>query len=365
MRPQMEESVPAEDDKRPVDRELAELRKEVVEARNLVIKTDNLLKNLHAEVKNLSKRGDEQYRRTRYSSATAYAGFLGLAVVLGVLASRASVASERARVESSAAEAELSRKRADELTAQAQKHKQEVDQAKTATERALAAYRLMSEGEGEGRLKGVDELAKLDRSRLTALEQRVLEDRARALKVELGQTAFERGRTAVRREDMRTGAAELRRYLALDPDGPDAVQANYLLGAALYTLRDFEGAVAALERFAAKAKGQRNADYALYLLGAAHGTLGHHERAAEIFKRALAEYPASEYAPQMQLGYRNANRGAHPAQAVSSPAPGAPQGGAAQAGAAPTAKPAAAPPRPAASAPQQAPTASTGEPKRP
>lgn len=341
MRPQMEVSVPAEDEKRPVDWELAELRKEVVEARNLIIKTDNLLKNLHAEVKNAAKRSDDQYRRTRYASLGAYAGFLALSVAIGVLGARASVSSERARVESSAAEAELAKKRAEELGAQVQKNKQDSDQAKVSTERALAAYRLMSEGEGEGRLRGVDELAKLDRSRLTALEQRVLEDRAHGLKAELGQAAFERGRNAVRREDMRSGAAELRRYLALDPDGADSIQANYLLGAALYTLKDFDGAVAPLERFAAKAKGQKNADYALYLLASAHGALGHHERAAELFKRALAEYPASEFAPQMQLGYRNATHGPGPAATAVPTAPTAPAAGA-----------------------PAAPAASPGEPKR-
>jgi len=357
MRLQTEETVPSEEEKRPVDRELAELRKEVVEARNLVIKSDNLLKNLHAELKNVSRKGEDQYRRTWYASAVAYAGFLGLAVALSLIAARASVSGERGRMEAAQVEAEQAKKRADELSAQVQKLKQEADQSKAATERALSAYRLMSEGEGEGRLKGVDELARLDRSRLTALEQRVLEDRARALKAELGIVAFERGRNAVRREDMRSGAAELRRYLALDPDGTEAAQANYLLGAALYTLKDYEGAVAPLERFAARAKGQRNADYALYLLGAAHGALGHTERAADIFRKALADYPGSEYAAQMQAGFRNATRGAAPAQmAPSTVAPTEPRGAVA-----PVDKPAERP----GTAGAPPPAGSPGEPKRP
>jgi TolA-binding protein len=357
MRLQPDESAAVEEERRPVERELADLRREVVEARNLVIKTDNLLKNLHAELKAVAKKGDDQYKRAWYASAVAYGGFLVLAVALSLLASRATVSGERGRLEAAQADAEQSKKRADELAAQAQKQKQDADQARLSTERALTAYRLMTEGEGEARLKGVDELAKLDRSRLTALEQRVLDDRARVLKTELGMAAFDRGRTAVRRDDMRSAAAELRRYLALDPEGSESLQANYLLGAALYTLKDYEGAVAPLERFAAHSKGQKNADYALFLLGSAHGALGHQERAAEIFKKALADFPGSEYAPSMQVGFRNATRGAAPAQmAPPSAAPAEPRAPAA---------PIAPADRPPAAAPIPVPSAPAGDPRRP
>src|SRR5689334_8097455 len=61
-----------DEEKRPIDRELAELRKEVLESRNLVIKTDNLLKNLFAELKAVAKKNDDQYRRTWFASGAAY-----------------------------------------------------------------------------------------------------------------------------------------------------------------------------------------------------------------------------------------------------------------------------------------------------
>jgi len=45
------------------DGDISLLRKEVIEARNLVIKTDNLLKNLHAELKQMGRKHEEQEKR--------------------------------------------------------------------------------------------------------------------------------------------------------------------------------------------------------------------------------------------------------------------------------------------------------------
>ena len=63
------------------DGDITLLRKEVIEARNLVIKTDNLLKNLHAELKLMGRKHEEQEKRHWMTSVTAYVGF---AVIAGV-----------------------------------------------------------------------------------------------------------------------------------------------------------------------------------------------------------------------------------------------------------------------------------------
>ena len=70
----------ASEQKADVEKELTEIRKEVIEARNLVIKTDNVLKNLHAEVKAVSKRHEDWQRKQWISSGVAYALFAILAV---------------------------------------------------------------------------------------------------------------------------------------------------------------------------------------------------------------------------------------------------------------------------------------------
>jgi len=46
----------------------------VIEARNLVIKTDNLLKNLHAELKQMGRKHEEQEKRHWMDQRHAFIG---------------------------------------------------------------------------------------------------------------------------------------------------------------------------------------------------------------------------------------------------------------------------------------------------
>lgn len=303
-----EDRTSGQDEKRPLDKELSELRKEVLESRNLVIKTDNLLKNLFAELKSVAKKNDDQYRRTWFASAAAYLVFLAMALAVGVLGARASNAGERAKVESAQAEAEAAKKRADDLAAQLAKAQQDAQASRAASDRAINVYKILTEQEGEARLKGVDELARLDRARLNLLEQKALDEKVRIAKVEIGQVAFDKGKSAHRREDWKTAAAELKRYLALSPDGADAVQAGYMAGTALFNLKDWNGCVPLLERFTVQGRGQKGADYASLLLGQALEALNQPEKAMDAYKKGLAEYPGSELVPVMQQRFRVAQQ---------------------------------------------------------
>ena len=62
------------------DGEISALRKEVIEARNLVIKTDNLLKNLHAELKQMGRKHEEQEKRHWMTSVIVY---VAMAILVG------------------------------------------------------------------------------------------------------------------------------------------------------------------------------------------------------------------------------------------------------------------------------------------
>src|SRR5947199_7007652 len=76
----------------------AVLRKEILEARNLIIKTDSLLKNLHAELKQMSKRHDEQESRHWMTSVVAY-------IAMALIASAGAIAYARAEVRNAREEA--------------------------------------------------------------------------------------------------------------------------------------------------------------------------------------------------------------------------------------------------------------------
>ncbi|HEY3448441.1 MAG TPA: hypothetical protein VGK67_18945 [Myxococcales bacterium] len=345
-----EDRTSGQDEKRPLEKELAELRREVLESRNLVIKTDNLLKNLFAELKSVAKKNDDQYRRTWFASAAAYLVFLGMALAVGVLGARASNAGERARVESAQGEADLAKKRADDLAAQLAKAQQDTQASRAATDRAVTIYKLLTEAEGEARLKGVDELAKLDRARLNVLEQKALDEKVKVAKVEIGQVAFDKGKAAHRREDWRTAGAELKRYLALSPDGADAVQASYLAGTALYNLKDWTGCVPFLERFTVQGRGQKGADYAFLLLGQALEALNQPEKAVDAYKKGVIDYPGSELVPVMQQRFRVAQQAVLRGQGGTAASPTSPAPGPAAA-AAPLSQP--------------VPTATTGRPALP
>src|SRR5947208_7181283 len=83
----------------------AVLRKEILEARNLIIKTDSLLKNLHAELKQMGRKHEEQEKRHWMTSVTAY-------IVVAIIASVGAIAYARAEVRTARVEASSNEARA-------------------------------------------------------------------------------------------------------------------------------------------------------------------------------------------------------------------------------------------------------------
>jgi TolA-binding protein len=289
---------------RELERELADLRKEVLEARNLVIKTDNLLKNIHAEVKLVAKKGEDYYRRTWFSSAVAYLIFFGFSIAVAILAARASVSSEKAEKERVQAEASLAKKKVEELSAKISKSRQEAELARGATEQAFAAYLMLTAGSDENRLKGVDAIAKLDRSRLNALNQKALDDRAGSLKAELAKSAYQRGNIAYNRHDMKNVLVEFRRYLTLNPQGSEAISAAYMAGVAAHQMQEWKTSIPFLERYLSVPKLQKNGGYAHFLLGQSYEQVGDFAQAMATYEKGIADYSASRYTGPMRQKLR-------------------------------------------------------------
>ena len=275
------------------ERELAEIRREVIEARNLVIKTDNLLKNLHAEVKMVGKRQEDFQKRQWISSAAAYVGFAVLCVAgaIGISSARTAGAnSERDELQKQVADlsSQVQKIRADQ-TAQAQAQRQ-----------AGEVYKLMTTLSGDDRLKGVDELVKLDTSKLSPLEKKALDDRAELLRREIGQAAYERGKAAFRKSDMEETAKELSRFMAMNPDPTTSLDAQFFLGVAYNQLKRHDKAVPLLQHFADEDKKSKTRDYAMLLLAQSYQETNQLEKAAETVRAAMADYPASQFAAQFR-----------------------------------------------------------------
>lgn len=314
--------------KTDLDKELSDIKKEVIEGRNLVIKTDNLLKNLHAELKAVSKKQEEFERRKLISSGAAYVLFAVMAIIGAILVSNA-------RVAAAGQEKERFEKTISELTTKLDELKKAEAARVTAQAHAHEVYREMTERPGDERLKGVELFAKMSVEGLSALEKAALKDRAEGLRAEIGQTAFERGKQAFRRNEMGEVVKELSRFLAMNPSPADTADASFFLGVAYNQLRQHDKAVPLLANFIELDKRSKSRDYAMLLLAQSYEQTGSLDKAAETAREALATYPASQFAPQLRGRLSSAKRaqnqaGADVAAAASQAAPAAVRPAAAQ-----------------------------------
>jgi tetratricopeptide (TPR) repeat protein len=284
-----------------LERELADIRREVIEGRNLVIRTDNLLKTLHSEVKAFGARQKEFERRQMLSSAAAYALFALLAGTAALLLSGA---------RASAANGERDKAVAELKTLTQSIEKERADQAGIAAARrsATEAYRMMTELPGDRRLEGITALSKVDQSKLDPLERQALSDRAAALRRELGQTAFERGKAAFRRNEWAAATEDLSRFLAMQPSEPEQLEASFMLGNALVQQRKYEPAIAPLKTFVEKDRRSKNREWAMTLLAQAYEQTGKPEQAAAVAREALGMYPASQFTPMLKARLAAAKR---------------------------------------------------------
>src|SRR3954462_5869983 len=124
------------------DGDISALRREVIEARNLVIKTDNLLKNLHAELKQMGRKHEEQEKRHWMTSVTAYVAF-------AVLAGVGAIAYANAEVRTARNDAQANEARAAALQKDAEKIKGAEQIRRDVAEKALRVYELLgTEKEG-------------------------------------------------------------------------------------------------------------------------------------------------------------------------------------------------------------------------
>lgn len=275
------------------DRDFAELKREIIESRNLIIKTDNLLKNLQAELKNVAKKGAEQYSRTWLATGVAYAIFAVMAIAIGVLAARVAVGTERARGDQLAIEQAEAKKIATDAKAALEREKKSTQDRQTASAQALKVFKQLSNDKMDVRLKGLDASVKLDQSLLSELERAALDDRSRILRKEAAEAALDKAKSAFRRQDMKAAIASFERYFSFKPEGKEVLNAHFLAGAAYFEEKAFAKAVPHLESFVAGGKTQRNHDYGSALLGQSLEKIGDKTKAIAAYEKGLLDHPSN------------------------------------------------------------------------
>lgn len=275
------------------DKALAELKKEIIETRNLVIRNDNLLKTFGADLKTIGRKQENFERKQWISSAIAYVLFVVLASGAAYLASQGYLAQAQSEIEA------LTQK-AQEATLAAKQAEEELAKAREASQAALAAYQKLMDAAPSEREAVVAEVQAVDKTRLSRLEARALEDRARAMIQQLANEKFESGRAAYRRKDWRTAVDDLLKGMSLWPDHPLAPEHSFFLGTAANETRQYELVEQYLTRYIEEQKGRGNKDYAYLLLGNAQAALGKLSQAEATLRRGLERFPNSQFATSMR-----------------------------------------------------------------
>ena len=300
--------------------DLALLRKEVIEARNLIIKTDNLLKNLHAELKQMGRKHEEQEKRHWMTSVTAYIAF-------AVIAAVGAIAYARAEVRTARDEAQSNEARAIALQKDAERIKSADQGRKDTSEKALRVYELLgSEKEGPGLNQAMSQALHLDRNQLSTLEARAIEDRAAGMKQRMADLALAAGQSAFRRQDWKGVSEQLGRYVELQPKVDDG-QVWFHLGSARIQTKEYPGAVVPLENFLKSTGGTKTAQYAGMLLGQAYEETGNNHKARDAYERAEKLYPGSDFAPMIRNRLRRVNAALNggPGANLAAPTPAPPK----------------------------------------
>jgi len=224
-------------------RELGELKREVVEARNQAIKTDNQIKNLTLDIKGFEKRFDGLDARMRMSSIGVniiVAATIGLAAYLVSSVRMKGYEGEIASLQTAVKEEhEAAVKKNEDLhnkLSDLEKKRRAHDQS---SDVAIQIFTLLDNRQEK---EAGDLLDKLDLETLSPLEKKIAEKRLGELRQRQGEAMFKAGRNDVLAMRQEQAIPELRRSLALDPQGRYAGTAKGLLAGALWTAKHYDEA---------------------------------------------------------------------------------------------------------------------------
>jgi TolA-binding protein len=287
-------------------RDLGELKHEVVEARNQAIKTDNQIKNLSLDIRGFEKRFDALESRVRLAgigvNLIVALTIVAAAYVLLTMRGRAAAAEmaglqtvlseEKAHAQ---AQGDAQQKKLTEIEKRRRQHEK-------ASDTALQVLTLLDSRRDKEAGDLLDTLVLAD---LTTLERKSLEPRFGELRQRQAEASYRSGRMALAGGELRQGTADMRRVLALDPEGRFGGLARYQLAQALWAAKRYDEAEPVLRTLVQNAD-RRVAEEAQYLLAATLARLDKREEAKASFARLAADsrfsVAARAYAAALEAG---------------------------------------------------------------
>lgn len=275
--------------------ELVELKKEVLETRNQIIRTDNQLKNVALDVRGFDRRFESLEKRARISGLGAQA-LTGLAVALAAYAVYA-VRTSSLSHQLSAARAEVTAIRAtaetqaQDLRLQMSKLEQTMEKGKRA-ENIAAAF--LGQIDKRNDKEAGSLLAQLDVTDLGPLGRTAVEKPATELRRRVSDASYRSARALISAGRAEAAVDELRRSLAIDPEGRYSVPGAYLLATQLWELKRYEEVVPIVRKLQATTPDKALADELRFLLTT---SLAHTGKKDEALALAIeAQRTGSRYA---------------------------------------------------------------------
>lgn len=219
------------------ERTLAELRRDVTETNAVASRTHADLKTLATTLKDVVARQDKYERGLNLNSFVAY-------LIFTVLLGGAFYSLYRSRAELLVAD------RADALRArgaaldEAGVLRKALDARDAGDKKVEELWALVT---SERRAELIERLPELDKVKVSAVEKQVLTEAAAKARQELVEQGFAAALDAVKGQQWKKAAGELRKALAYAPDGPRAPAMKYHLGVALLKQGEYEEATKLLD----------------------------------------------------------------------------------------------------------------------
>ncbi len=267
--------------------DLIELKQEVIETRTQVIKTDNQIRNMALDLKGFERRFESLEKRTRATTIATHVVVALTAAIAMYLVGEVRIASNKKEIAGlhkamEANELKVAEQK-EKLNHQLAGIKSKKEQRKKSEAAAIKIVDFLDRDRDQAAARLVGDV---DLEDLTALERQMIGRRITDLKRRTADEAYRAGRALSAQGKLESAAKEYRRVLHYDAKGPLAPKARYMLGSALFQLKNYEEAEPVLRALQKESTDKNLLEEIRFLLGLTLARNGKTEDAKPFLKAA-------------------------------------------------------------------------------
>jgi TolA-binding protein len=203
----------------------------------IATRTHNAVATLAASLKEVVTRQEKYERGLNLNSFVAY-------LLFTVLLGGGFFLLYRSRAGQLAAERDEAVRKQSEARAEAEAARKELTAREEGTRKALAFWQLVKDGK---KADAIGQWADLQKEKLSPVEVAVFQEGVARARAEIVDAGYAAGVEAVKGEQWKRAATELKRALSYEEEGPRAAQMRYYYGVALFKQGDYLEAVRQLD----------------------------------------------------------------------------------------------------------------------